>query len=232
MIIQTPQTASIQPKRAIAAQAAAGFSALTLVSLALLHVLSPEFQPSWRMVSEYANGRFGWLLSAMFVAWALSSWLLAYALFPFATTWASKLGVGLLVIAGVGEAMAAAFDINHSLHTHAAIIGMSGLPLAALLIGIPLAKAGHWGSSRRLMVWLSNLPWLSVVLMAFAMALFFASLSRAGIVITANSKPLAELPAGVMAYGGWANRLLILAYCAWSIGAAMCRRSPASANSI
>ena len=33
---------------------AAATSALSLVAL---HVLSPEFEVSWRMVSEYANGR-------------------------------------------------------------------------------------------------------------------------------------------------------------------------------
>jgi len=31
--------------------------ALTLVLLAALHILSPEFNPSWRMVSEYALDR-------------------------------------------------------------------------------------------------------------------------------------------------------------------------------
>ncbi|MDQ6877228.1 MAG: hypothetical protein M3082_05930 [Candidatus Dormibacteraeota bacterium] len=36
--------------------AIAGASAALLL-LASLHVLSPEFSPSWRMVSEYANGR-------------------------------------------------------------------------------------------------------------------------------------------------------------------------------
>lgn len=28
--------------------------------LASLHALSPEFDPSWRVVSEDANGKYGW----------------------------------------------------------------------------------------------------------------------------------------------------------------------------
>jgi Protein of unknown function (DUF998) len=208
------------------ATTAAGFAVLTLVALALLHLVSPEFQPSWRMVSEYANGDHDWLLKAMFICWALSSWLLAYALYPLATTWPSKLGVLFLVIAGIGEAMAAAFDINHPLHMHAAILGMNGLPIAALLIGISFARSGHWGASRRLMLRISQLPWISVVLMSIAMALFFTGLSRSGIVITPDSRPLAELPAGVMAIGGWANRFLILSYCIWAIAAAWTLRTP------
>ncbi|MEQ1650930.1 MAG: DUF998 domain-containing protein, partial [Hyphomicrobium sp.] len=184
---------------------------VTLALLALLHQVSPEFDPSWRMVSEYANGRYGWVLALMFVSWAVSTWALAFALYPLAKTWPARLGIGMLIFAGIGEAMAAAFDINHPLHTHAAILGMNGLPIAALLIGISFARAGHWGSSRRLMLWLSNLPWISIVLMAIAMGLFFSSLSRAGIVIGPDSKPLAALPAGVVSIGGWANRLLIVA---------------------
>lgn len=192
----------------------------SLLLLALLHFLSPEFDPSWRMVSDYANGRYGWVLALFFICWAASTWALALALFPLATTWPAWLGIGVLVIAGIGEAMAAAFDINHPLHMQAAILGMNGVPIAALLIGISFARAGHWGSSRRMMLLLSNLPWLSIVLMAIAMGLFFSSLSRAGIVIGPDSKPLAALPPGVVAFGGWANRLLIIAFCAWAIGAA------------
>jgi len=40
-----------------AGRIAIGASAAALMLLASLHVLSPEFDPSWRMVSEYANGR-------------------------------------------------------------------------------------------------------------------------------------------------------------------------------
>jgi len=46
--------------------AAAATSALFLLGL---HALSPEFEVSWRMVSEYANGTFGWLLTAVFITW-------------------------------------------------------------------------------------------------------------------------------------------------------------------
>lgn len=209
-----------------AANAAGALAVATLLILALLHVLSPEFDPSWRMVSEYANGRHGLVLSLMFVCWALSSWLLAYALAPLAGSLMAKLGIGFLVIAGIGEAMAAAFDINHPWHMHAAILGMNGLPIAALLIGIAFARAGHWGRARRPMLWISNMPWISVVLMAVAMAVFFSSLAKAGVVMSADAKPLAELPPGVVAIGGWANRLLIVAYCLWAMAAAWCLRRP------
>ncbi len=194
---------------------------LTLLLLALLHVLSPEYDASWRMVSEYANGRYAWVLAAFFLSWAASTWLLAYALRPLADNWLSKAGVALLVIAGLGEAMAAVFDINHPLHMLAAVLGMNGLPIAAILLGYGLNRSGHWGGRRKTFLALSWLPLLSVVLMSAAMAHFFSALSAAGVTMETGGKPLAALPPGVVVYGGWANRLLVVAYCVWAIAVAL-----------
>lgn len=38
---------------------AAGLSVAFLGFLLLLHILEPEFDPSWRMISEYELGRYG-----------------------------------------------------------------------------------------------------------------------------------------------------------------------------
>jgi hypothetical protein len=85
------------------------------------------------MVSEYANSHYGWILSLMFLAWAVSSWALAVAIWSHASGRAGKVGLVLLAIAGLGEAMAAAFDINHDfLHNVAGAWGILGLPVAAM----------------------------------------------------------------------------------------------------
>ena len=68
-------------------------SAAVLVLLASLHILSPEFDPSWRMVSEYANGNYSWVLALMFIAWAVSSWTLAFAIRSQIGTMAGKVGL-------------------------------------------------------------------------------------------------------------------------------------------
>ena len=52
----------------IPARLALGAAVATLLLLASLHVLSPAFDPSFRMVSEYALGQYGWVLSLMFLA--------------------------------------------------------------------------------------------------------------------------------------------------------------------
>jgi len=103
-----------------AARIAAGAAVAALLFLASLHVLSPEFDPSWRVVSEYANGHYGWGLSLMFGAWALSQWAIALAISSQVKTRAGRIGLYLLIASGIGEAMASVCDINHPLHNLAA----------------------------------------------------------------------------------------------------------------
>jgi hypothetical protein len=192
--------------------AAALISALALVAL---HVLSPEFEMSWRMVSEYSSGRYGGLLTAVFVTWATASWALAVALWPLRATLLGRIGLVFLVLAGVGQMMGGMFDINHKLHGAAFAIGVPSLTIAAILVTLALRRSGAG-----IAMWPAHLSWISFVLMAATMMLFLTSLSRAGIDVSAQSGPLASLPEGVTAYHGWANRLLFAASYLWLIIAA------------
>jgi hypothetical protein len=88
----------------------------TIVFLVALHFLSPEFDPSWRMVSEYALGEYGWVLSFMFLAWALSGIALFFAIKSEIHTVVGRIGLGFLLASALGMGMAAFFDISHSLH--------------------------------------------------------------------------------------------------------------------
>jgi len=132
-----------------AARTAFALAAIVLVLLAALRVLSPEFDPSWRVVSEYANGHYGWVLSLMFVSWALSTCALAYALRSQLTTTAGKIGWWFLVVTGLGEALAAFFDINMPMHAVAGLLGVAGLPIAALTISITLVRNPAWSHAGR-----------------------------------------------------------------------------------
>jgi Protein of unknown function (DUF998) len=147
-----------QPAISIAAaRLAVAAAGAVLLLLAGLHVLSPEFDPSWRMVSEYANGRHGWVLSLMFLSWALSSWALAFAIRPYINTIVGKIGLIFLIAAGAGEAMAAVFDITHGLHNLAAMIGIPSLPIAAMSISLSLGRTQTWSSAKKVLLWTANL---------------------------------------------------------------------------
>lgn len=188
-------------------------SAASLVFLAALHVLSPEFDPSLRMVSEYALGSYSWVLSLMFIAWALSSWALAFAIRAQVRTVGGKIGLAFLVVAGLGEAMAAIFAINHPLHGLAAFIGIPTLPIAAMLISASLGHIQSLSNVKKNLLLTANFTWVSLVLMAVTFILLIITYPQTGVATTPGV--VSELPPVVIALVGWANRLLIVAYCVW-----------------
>jgi hypothetical protein len=191
---------------------ATGLSALALLAL---HRLSPEFDPSWRMVSEYANGQYRTVLTVMFLAWALGSLALAAALWPLGSTWLGLIGLAFLLLACVGQAMGGIFDVNHRLHGAAFGIGVPTFVIAAIL----LTLAGR-GAGLAIPFWAGLAPLISVIAMAAAMAMIFSGLKAAGVVWTAESGPLDALPEGMSAWNGWANRVVFAAYYIWVVAAA------------
>jgi hypothetical protein len=50
------------------------------IILILLHFLKQENDPSWRMISEYQIGRYGWLMRLAFFCWSLGVFGVAVAL--------------------------------------------------------------------------------------------------------------------------------------------------------
>src|SRR6188508_1712726 len=113
----TEVTAEVQSKnKVLTAKFAIATAAISIVALISLHFLSPEFGPSWRMVSEYANGQFEWILFIFFCAWGLSSWCVANILWSHVSTIPAKAGVVLLFVSGLGEILAAFFNVNHPQH--------------------------------------------------------------------------------------------------------------------
>ena len=187
----------------------------TVVLLAALHVLSPEFSPSWRVISEYALGHYGWVLSLMFLCWGISSWALASALWPQVTTRAGKLGLGFLIVVGIGEAMASVFDVTHEVgHGIAGLLGVIGFPIAASLLSVALGRNGHWHTVRRPLLWLANLSWINVVLFIATLALMTVQMIHVSGGRLPQHAPK-SLPPRVAGLDGWADRLIVLTNCAW-----------------
>ena len=204
----------------IVARLSIGAAAATLLLLASLHLLSPEFDPSFRMVSEYALGQYGWVLSLMFLAWGISAWALAVALWARVNTRAGKVGLWLLIIAGLGEALASIFDITHDTgHSIAGVLGMGGFPIAALLLSFSLGRLPAWRGAKSLLLWLANLNWISVVLLVATLVLMTVQVAQASGGHLPQQAPT-HLPAGVLGLDGWADRLIVLSNCVWVIVAA------------
>ncbi|MCB9674698.1 MAG: DUF998 domain-containing protein [Alphaproteobacteria bacterium] len=186
-------------------------SGVSLLALVALHAVSPELDPAWRMVSEYADGRAPVLLSVFFLAWAVSSWALAAALWVHGGSRVLRVGTVLVALSGVGEAMGGLFDIHHPLHGAAFGLGVPTLALGAVLVGASLGRQqGAW------LLAVSQLPWLSIVAMAGSFAVCFSTAEAAGVELSPDAKPWDAVPDGVIAVMGWANRLLVVAYLGWA----------------
>jgi hypothetical membrane protein len=186
--------------RLLSACLAIALTAAALLALAGLHVVSPEFDPGQRVVSEYALGRHGWLLSVMFLSWGLGTWSLVPAIRSDTSGLSGRIGLVLLVTTGLGETLAAFFDVNWpKMHGLAGALGVLSLPVAAMLISASLSRHPLWRSHRRSLLAAATLTWLTLVLMATAM--FF----------------LGAKPANRHVPIGWPNRLLVVVYCAWVI---------------
>jgi Protein of unknown function (DUF998) len=207
------------PLQNLAAWLALASIGVSLLALIGLHFLSPEYAPSWRMVSEYANGQHAWVLIVVFLGWALGSFALLTALWPIGTVSSlAKVGLVFLALAGIGQVMGAVFDINHKMHGPAAMIGIPSLCIAAVLLNMVLDKSNP---SLAPAIWASHLPWISFTLMLIGFALFFSALKASGIDVSAQTEPLKALPEGVSSFVGWANRLIFLSSYLWVSWAAI-----------
>jgi hypothetical protein len=187
----------------------------SLLCLLLLHFLSPEFEPGWRMVSEYALGKYKWLLTLFFVFWCLCSVLLAYLLGHIVTgAWAS-VGVMLVFVSGIGALMGGLFDVKHKFHGLAFAVGIPTLPVGALLISYHLINNENWAAYQSSVLFSAHTVWISVALMAVSMMLLFSGFRKAGLPMGPGVEPPKALPKGVIGINGYANRLLILCYIGW-----------------
>lgn len=189
--------------------------ALALVCLLVLHIVSPEYHPSWRMISEYALGKHKWLITSFFYLWGLSSILLSILLWNVITTGWAMLGVILLFISAIGEIMGGLFDVKHKLHGVAFLLGVPALPIAALLIGYNMSQLDDLFIQSGTILLASHATWASLILMALAMGVMMSGFKKAGIMMDQNTEPPEKVPNGVIALAGYANRLLVFCYVLW-----------------
>lgn len=192
-------------------------SALTgLLSLAALHVLKPDLDPTWRMISEYALGPFGWAMTLCFAAMALGCFSLVGALMARADRLRLKLGLIALAVAGLGLGMAAVYPMDPitvppeqasfsgQMHGVAAVLGNPGFLAVALLLGFPLSRRNPWRDGGTHVAGLSHLVWIG-----------FIAMTAAVIHIVATEPDMTGI--GIV---GIVNRMLMSAYCLWLMAVA------------
>lgn len=198
----------------IASRMSVIFSTTFISILFLLHFLKPELDPSWRMISEYEIGRYGWLMRLAFFCWGSSVLSLLVTLRGSLRTISGKVGYVWLVLIGIALFGAGIFVTNaitdttpstaNSLHTLCGAFVIMTFPIASSLVVGSLVRNEKWSAVRRQQFWMEILVWLSM----FA---FFGS-----IIISTAINPSAGR-VGPEVYLGWPNRLMVVIYNIWLI---------------
>ncbi len=158
MSISQPTTNPVSGAAAVAAKITLVSGTLFAVLLLALHLLEPEFDPAWRFISEYALGRFGWIMNLAFVALATSLGACAVAVSAQVRTWYGYTGLAGLGLAAMGTLLAAIFNTDPITTSHDAmslsgslhVVGASldYTPVAALLLSFALARHQVWRPRR------------------------------------------------------------------------------------
>jgi hypothetical protein len=183
-----------------------------LALVALLHAIEPEFDPGSRMLSEYAIGRYGWVMTLAFLSLGSGSAALVAVLWSSIRTLGGRIGLGLLAVFSASVALAALFPTDSVpeqlkgistptglAHNLCAIGAINGLPLAATLIALRLRHDERWRSERWRLVLLTLLVWLGYgALIGWLVA---------EIVPRGWDGPGSGI--------GWPNRLMMVCYCIW-----------------
>lgn len=180
-----------------------GAVAGAILLVVALHKLEPEFDPSWRMLSEYSLGSYGVIMRIAFILGGTGVAASGIALWPPA----GVLAVGLPVVA-LGPLGAAFVDTDPittprpeitgrgKVHAGLGSLFILGFPVAATFAGIGAAMHSPAG---QILAWAAVIPWAGLIW-------FLGATFRFG-QPDAVGKPEVLI--------GWPNRFSMLAYLAW-----------------
>jgi hypothetical protein len=187
--------------------ALASFAAGCLFALLLLglQLVEPEFDPTWRFVSEYALGRAGWMMPVAFIGPAISLLAAALAVVRYVRTIFGYVGLVILALAASGFLLAAAFQTD-PINTAADAYTFSGRmhllgasldysPVGMLLISWALGRTDGWRSLRRPMMITASIAFLLMIGMTAALP--------------------SDYHFGPGVYAGLIARILLLSYLGW-----------------
>jgi hypothetical protein len=189
--------------------ASAAFAGLVI----LAHILKPEIDARWRMLSELSIGRWGGVMNAAFIAWSASNVALAFALWSLVPVWAT-LALILVSLGPLGAAFATAdpittprdqMSVRARWHAVFGLLFILGLPVVTILFAVATFGDGRlwpWTIAMASVVWAS--------LAGFMVATI--GWGREG------RQPGPDMPIGIP------NRIFSAAFVAWTVVIALVAR--------
>jgi hypothetical protein len=196
------------------------FACVFLAILFLLHFLKRELDPSWRMISEYEIGRFGWMMRLAFFCWGASVLALLIAIWPSLRSLSGVISRGWLVVIVTALFGAGIFKTNpitentpnlvNTIHTICGAIVILTFPIAASLVVNSLLKNYLWLAGEGQLIFVTVLAWIGMVA-------YFSSIIISGIKNPATVKSPSAEKFGPHVQQGWPNRIMVVIYMIWLI---------------
>lgn len=150
-------------------------AAVAMLALAVLHLLRPDLEPSSHMISEYAVGAHGHVMTLSFLAFAVASGSLLLALATHARGGVGRVGLGFLLLAAIGLTLGGVFAVDLTttnqaemsfagrMHGVGFMIGVPGILFAVLFLSLALRRQAAWTGAPLLTMAL--VAWASVAIM-------------------------------------------------------------------
>lgn len=179
--------------------------------LTTLHVIKPEVSPVSQFISEYAIGRFGWLMSLAFILWSAAFFFLFLGLKNKLTGISGKTGLACLVISSLGCLLAGIFttdpvstaqtSISGTLHNLGGSLAMA-IPLGSVFIAISMFRDPYFFHVRKRILASSILSTAGFLISAGSLGYMFGQ---------PDAQPGSDMPVGIP------TRFEVVTYCIWLV---------------
>ncbi len=140
------------------AAAAIGFFSYFVAALLLLHVLKPDYTVVDHMISDYAVGSFGWIMTTAFTSLAIGCLLLGIGMLRQGPrSWLGRLGAVLLLVVFAGLVVTAIFPTDletapstrmGDIHALSFFVNIVAILLSAVSFGLSFGSDEYWRRRR------------------------------------------------------------------------------------
>jgi hypothetical protein len=173
------------------------------IALLLLHILRPDYAPATNFISNYAVGRYGWIMTTWFLAMSCGLLTLALGLYLNGLRFATgRLGIFLLVIAAIGLIVSSIYPTDlpgapatrsGDIHDMSFLVNVASIFIATVLLSASFGSHPGWRTYR-------STAWTLTALILVGFAVQFLTLHKG------------------MPYG-LANRFFVVVLFAWLFAA-------------
>ena len=188
-----------------------------IVILIALHFIKPEFDPSWRMISEYEIGKNGWLMRLAFFIWAacIASFTITLIQASVKPHYVIDIWLFIISIAMIGAGIfrtdpidASTNSLNDVMHKVFGSIVILTFPIIGTIITVTYISQ-EAVRMKALLIIATALIWIGQVC-------FF------GVTAISQRKNPNIKQGSPEVKIGWPNRIMVLSYVIWVFVATVC----------